>query len=262
VFAFTAAALILAGPERETVFHLGIVGCLAIVVFVWLENLSVIAAAKIAAFVLGVSAPASDLFEGYCYASVSFPIFIVATEVLLFVPDQQFTPWVLMACVGQLIFLGMASVTMISFVPMHGRYAWRTIVATFLTMLVASYCVVVALSYSANDEYTVHPLDPFAKLQSRLLSQRTFGVTDCGTVVITGWVTPNGNDTAVWFEWGDTPNLNNVTITRHFTKASDLEQELAGLKADTIYYYRLVGSSDSGSFKGQIHSFRTAHCPS
>jgi len=240
---------------------LGIIGCLAIIVVVWLENLIVIVAAKIAAFTLGVSAPMSDLFDGYCYASVSFPIYIVATEALIFVPEQQFTPWVLIAYLGQLIFLGVASTMMISFVPMHGRYAWRTIIATFLLILAGSYCVVIVLSYSANEVYTVHPLDPFAKLQSRLLSQHTFTVTACDTATITGTVIPNGNDTAAWFEWGETPDLNNVTITKHFTTTSELEQDLSGLKADTIYYYRLVGSDSGGSFKAQIHSFKTARCP-
>ncbi|MDP9361310.1 MAG: hypothetical protein M3P29_07665, partial [Acidobacteriota bacterium] len=107
VSAFTVGAFVLAGSEREVLFHLGVLGCLAIVVGIWVENLLVIVAAKLAAFALGISAPLSDLLDGYCYASILFPLFIVATEAALLGHEQPSLIELAVAGVVQLIFLGL-----------------------------------------------------------------------------------------------------------------------------------------------------------
>jgi hypothetical protein len=260
VFAFTVAAFILVGTERKMLFHLGILGCIAIIVAIWLVNLVLIAAAKVAAFALGVSASFSDLLDGYCYASVLFPLVIVATEVAALGQAQPSVSSLLVLFVIQLLFLALACVAMTSFVPMHPRYFWRISLGTFLIMVAGSYVAFDIIDdFDRPEGYVVQ--SPRARLEDSFLAPNDFYDQHCSSVTLIGkHMETDGAEWTVWFEWGETRALGNITVTQRFSRNSSYEQLIAGLKENKTYYYRAVGSSKNGSFKGRVFSFTTARC--
>jgi hypothetical protein len=264
VSAFTVAAFVLAGSEREALFHLGFLGCLAIILFIWLENLVLVVAAKLAAFALGISAPLTDLLDGYCYASILFPFFIVTTELVVLRHQQPSLIALVVAGVVQLIFVGLACIAMTSFVNMHPRYTWRVSLGTFLIMVVSSYMVLTAIDQiESPDSYIVHPLSSAThRLESSFLAPSDFSVSECRGVTLNGDVQVNEHhdEITVWFEWGQTPALGNITVTQRFTANANYHQQLAGLKENTKYFFQSVGSSKNGSFRGRLFSFTTARC--
>jgi|GEM_PF-5710824 len=87
--------------------------------------------------------------------------------------------------------------------------------------------------------------------------------THCGkttTTRINGYLELKGNDSAsVWFEWGETTALGNSTTRETFTTDSNFSQPIYGLTPNKTYYYRAMGSSDSGTAQGQIKTF-TVKC--
>lgn len=265
VSAFTVAAFVLAGSARETLFHIGILGCLAIIAGIWLENLVVIGAAKLAAFALGISAPLSDLLDGYCYASVLFPLFIISMEGAVLGPDQPSLAAIVIAGLVQLVFLGLACVAMTSFVSMHPRYFWRASLGTFLIFIVASYVALATIDqFGRPGHYEVHPLSAAKqRLENSFLAPtHSPPEGECDGATLNGDVQVNDNhdEITVWFEWGQTAALGNITVTQRFTANARYSQQLEGLKENTTYYFRTVGSSKNGSFKGRVFSFTTPHC--
>ena len=85
-------------------------------------------------------------------------------------------------------------------------------------------------------------------------------VEHCDRAVIRGWLKPNGGETFVWFEWGETPDLGNVTPKQRFREDAEFYQHLVGLKENTTYYYRAVLSGPEWSKNGYVWSFRTPPC--
>jgi hypothetical protein len=263
VSAFTVAAFMLVGSARETLFHIGVLGCLVITVGIWLENLFLIAAAKLATFVLGISAPISDLLDGYCYASVLFPLFIIATEAALLGRGKAASVEVAIVSVVQLVFLGLACVAMTSFVSMHPRYSWRTSFGTFAIVMILSFAILaITDQLETPDFYEVHPLSAAERVLEHSFLAPHFSLPTCDSVTLIGdnQVNDAHDEVTVWFEWGETPALGNITVTQRFTTSTTYYQLVRGLKANTTYYYRSVGSSKNGSSKGQIISFTTSKC--
>src|SRR3989344_4336186 len=82
----------------------------------------------------------------------------------------------------------------------------------------------------------------------------------CNSVTFNGYVTPNGNPTTVWFEWGTSTALGNQTNKQIFNSNSNFSQLVNGLAEDTTYYYRAMATNIEGNAVGQIISFRTDKC--
>lgn len=85
-------------------------------------------------------------------------------------------------------------------------------------------------------------------------------VTTCTSATFNGSVTPNGNATTVWFEWGTSNSLGNQTTHQTFTSPADFHQTVSGLTANTTYYYRAMASNIAGTAQGSIISFVTPAC--
>ncbi|OGI90424.1 hypothetical protein A2911_01650 [Candidatus Nomurabacteria bacterium RIFCSPLOWO2_01_FULL_40_15] len=87
-------------------------------------------------------------------------------------------------------------------------------------------------------------------------------VSNCSYVTFNGYVTPNGNPTTAWFEWGTSTALGNQTNKQTFTTDSSFSQMITGLSANTTYYYRAMATSSGGNAVGEIISFTTPTCSS
>lgn len=98
---------------------------------------------------------------------------------------------------------------------------------------------------------------PTAQAQS--VSQNVSGVT-CSSATLVGWVTPNGNLTEIWFEWGPTSFFGNTTIRQNFSSNSTFSQLISGLSANTTYYWRAMAQNSAGAVQGTLQSFTTPSC--
>ena len=95
-----------------------------------------------------------------------------------------------------------------------------------------------------------------AKTEAATITTTCNGGTTTST--INGRVLLNGSSTAsVWFEWGPTTGLGNTTSRQTFSVDSNFSQPISGLRENTTYYYRALGSNDSGNETGDILSFTT-----
>lgn len=80
------------------------------------------------------------------------------------------------------------------------------------------------------------------------------------SATLTGTVNPNGFETTVWFEWGETTAYGNMTTGQTIAgdlSDHDVEAEISGLKPNTTYHYRLVGENASGISYGADMTFTT-----
>ncbi len=93
------------------------------------------------------------------------------------------------------------------------------------------------------------------------VSAQTFTTTCTGgtsTTTINGRVLLNGSSSAsVWFEWGPTTSLGSTTAHQTFYSDSNFSQQVYGVRENSTYYYRAMGSNDSGTETGDIHTFST-----
>lgn len=81
---------------------------------------------------------------------------------------------------------------------------------------------------------------------------------------LNGVVTPNGEATSWYFEYGTTRNYGSRTAARSAgsgTSAVKVSASLSGLKRTTTYHFRLVATNGSGTSFGGNRSFRTALPP-
>lgn len=85
-------------------------------------------------------------------------------------------------------------------------------------------------------------------------------VTTCTSATFNGSVTPNGNATEVWFEWGTTASLGGATSRQTFTANSNFSQLVSNLTQNTTYYYRAMASNSAGTAQGSVISFVTPPC--
>ena len=95
-------------------------------------------------------------------------------------------------------------------------------------------------------------------------------VTDSGaapsnsTVVVTGKVTPNGAPTSYRYEYGETTALGARTASQGIGSgwaAIPSPGYITGLRANTLYYFRLTAQNSFGTVNGSIYSFSTNSNP-
>jgi hypothetical protein len=110
----------------------------------------------------------------------------------------------------------------------------------------------------AGVAYVLRPPSPTDPLDSAKSHHTT--VVGCKNAKIFGYVMPNCEVTLAWFEWGETPNLGNVTIKQRFTDNTEDYQNLVDLKENTTYFYRAVASDSKATAWGTVKSFTTSRC--
>lgn len=95
-------------------------------------------------------------------------------------------------------------------------------------------------------------------------------VTDSGavpsnsTAVVTGRVTPNGAPTTYWYEYGETTALGARTASQAIgsgRSAIPSPGYITGLKANTLYHFRLSAQNSFGTVNGGTQSFSTNNNP-
>lgn len=80
------------------------------------------------------------------------------------------------------------------------------------------------------------------------------------TAVVTGTVTPNGDFTSYWYEFGTSASLGNKTSNQNIGSgfaAIPATGYITGLTKNTTYYFKLVAENQYGKVSGSQHSFRT-----
>lgn len=84
------------------------------------------------------------------------------------------------------------------------------------------------------------------------------------TAEINGTVNPNGLETTYYFQYGETTAYNFESSHLNAGSGSNtvnVESELSGLTADTLYHYRLVASNATGTNYGAGMTFTTTASP-
>ncbi|HEY4513094.1 MAG TPA: hypothetical protein VJH06_01090 [Candidatus Paceibacterota bacterium] len=84
------------------------------------------------------------------------------------------------------------------------------------------------------------------------------------TALVNGQVIPNGVPTSYWFEYGTTTDLGLKTGRQQVGSgfsAMASPAYITGLKANTLYYFKLNASNNFGTTSGAIFSFKTNNAP-
>jgi len=84
------------------------------------------------------------------------------------------------------------------------------------------------------------------------------------TVTIAGQVKPNGPTTSYWYEYGTTASLGLKTTEQGIGSgfsALSAPGYISGLKANTVYYFRINAKNIYGTVNGTIESFKTNNDP-
>jgi hypothetical protein len=87
---------------------------------------------------------------------------------------------------------------------------------------------------------------------------------DASDATLSGVVNPNGHSTSYQFQFGTTPFLGLNTPPAGVGSGTGeiaVHQTVTGLAPNTTYYYRLIGTSSSGTGYGQTKTFKTAGGP-
>jgi len=89
------------------------------------------------------------------------------------------------------------------------------------------------------------------------------GISTTGAT-LNGSVNPNGSDTTVYFEYGATTGYGSTTGSQGIgsgTAAVSVSAAATSLACNTLYHFRVVGSSSGGSSAGADQTFATSACP-
>ena len=83
------------------------------------------------------------------------------------------------------------------------------------------------------------------------------------TATLTGQVNPNGHQTTYYFQYGTTSSYGSTTVSRNVSgsTAAPVSVVLHGLKPRTVYRYRLVAVSATGTSDGADKTFTTLRPP-
>lgn len=125
----------------------------------------------------------------------------------------------------------------------HNR-VWSKVISG---IIVAGICV--------SEVYFLHPQPPDEHFNIAEWNHNT-----CNSIIIMGSVRPYCEETFAWFEWGETPDLGNMTTKQRFNNDANYHQYLTDLKENTTYFYRVVASNSKGTTTGNVKSFTTSRC--
>ena len=84
------------------------------------------------------------------------------------------------------------------------------------------------------------------------------------SATLNGSVNPNGKATTAYFEYGTTAGYGNTTGSQAIgsgTAAVSVSAAIAGLTCNTLYHFRVVGTSSDGSSAGADQTFASGACP-
>jgi phosphodiesterase/alkaline phosphatase D-like protein len=84
------------------------------------------------------------------------------------------------------------------------------------------------------------------------------------TAIVTGQVKPNGAFTTYWFEYGETTALGSRTISQQIGSGYALLSTpafITGLKANTLYYFRLSAKNSFATVNGSTATLQTNNTP-
>jgi TIR domain len=98
------------------------------------------------------------------------------------------------------------------------------------------------------------------RLDSVTMPVHQFSDQSCNSVTLNAQVDPDGVETVVWFEWGETPELGKITSKQRFSDKAVYYQDLIGLKENTTYFYRAMATDKNRTSEGRVFSFTTARC--
>lgn len=114
-------------------------------------------------------------------------------------------------------------------------------------------------SVGADETFTTTGTAPAPSPAPQATTGSAANVGQSGATV-TGTVTPNGQPTTYYFEYGPTPNYGFETSPTNAgsgVTGQAVSATLSGLASDTTYYYRLVAVSNGGTALGSGQSFKT-----
>jgi len=126
---------------------------------------------------------------------------------------------------------------------------WSKVIATIIVGVLGVFGVYILRTPSTIDHADSANIAPYH-----------FSSPRCKSATIKGAVQGFGAETLVWFEWGETPDLGNVTMKQRFTEDTGYYQDIVDLKENTTYYYRAMASDINGTAEGRVNSFTTARC--
>ena len=77
------------------------------------------------------------------------------------------------------------------------------------------------------------------------------------SATLNGTVNPNGLTTAVHFEYGTTTNYGHITANRNYSgnTTQNVSANITGLRPNTTYHFRLVGTNNGGTSYGSDRTF-------
>ncbi len=84
------------------------------------------------------------------------------------------------------------------------------------------------------------------------------------TALVNGQIVPNGVSTIYWYDYGVTTSLGSKTTNGQIGSgfnALSAPGYIGGLRANTVYYFRLSASNNFGTVSGSIESFKTNSNP-
>lgn len=84
------------------------------------------------------------------------------------------------------------------------------------------------------------------------------------TALVSGKITPNGAQTAYWYEYGLNTSVTSRTSKQNIGSgytAITAPANIVSLRANTPYYFRLVAENSAGTTRGEVRSFTTNSTP-
>ena len=147
------------------------------------------------------------------------------------------------------LILGMAAHNFI-----EGRARWSFVILTTLFLALSQGAIAVAFLVPEGARNFM-----LAAMDERITGKDR-QVWHCDNAVIEGNVEARGNDTLVYFEWGDTPAMGHTTRPRRYLDDGPAFEPLVNLHENTRYYYRIAVKSTYGVSHGKVETFVTSAC--